>query len=67
MKYGMDELFHKWKVQGYVSYSDFRRSLPDSIVDLDQIDEIESMIKDIGVDIRMIKAKVVPINAYLIS
>ena len=56
------KLIERWKDQGYVTYSEFRKALPPEIMDEDQINDITDFVKDMGLEIRMEKAAVVDIN-----
>ena len=56
------KLIEKWKAQGYVEYAEFKAALPSDIVAQDQIDDIATMIKDMGVETRTVKAKVIDLD-----
>jgi len=57
------KLFEKWKAQGYVEYHEFKETLPSDIVHQDQIDDIATMINEMGIKIRKTKAKVIDLDS----
>ena len=48
------ELIAKGKEQGYLTYSEVNDHLPDGIVDPEQIEDIISMINDMGISVHEI-------------
>lgn len=53
------ELIKKGRVQGYVSYLDFRDSLPCDLTDEEQIEDIIQMLNDMDIEVRATKAEVI--------
>ena len=45
------QLIARGKEQGYLTYAEVNDHLPDEIVDPDQIEDIISMIKDMGIEV----------------
>lgn len=56
------KLIEKCKVQGYVTYSEFRKALPPDIIDEEQINDLSDLAREMGLEIRMQKADVLNIN-----
>ena len=50
-KTGLQKLIAKGKEQGYLTYAEVNDHLPDSIVDPEQIEDIVSMIGDMGITV----------------
>ncbi len=50
-KTGLQQLIAKGKEQGYLTYAEVNDHLPDSIVDPEQIEDIVSMIGDMGITV----------------
>jgi len=50
-KTGLQKLIAKGKEQGYLTYAEVNDHLPDSIVDPEQIEDIVSMIDDMGITV----------------
>lgn len=48
-QYSLKDLISKGKEQGYLTYAEVNDHLPDSIVDPEQIEDIISMINDMGI------------------
>ena len=56
----LKKLVEQGKSQGgYISYLDFIEYLPPDIVDQDAIDDIISMLKDMGIEVTLEKAEVI--------
>lgn len=46
-----EELIAKGKIQGYLTYAEISDQLPDEMLDTDQMEDIVSLIEDIGIDV----------------
>ncbi len=56
-------LVKKGKSQGYIDYSEFKEFMPSEIVDEEQVEDIMQMLRDMGIEIKKAKAKVLDINS----
>jgi len=56
------KIVEKAKSQGFISYLDVIKYLPPDIVEQDQIEDILSMLSDMGIEVRKDKAEVISIS-----
>jgi len=56
---GWQGIIEKWKAKGFVTYLELRQTLPPEILDQDQVDDIATMINDMGIEVRKEKAEVI--------
>ena len=55
----LKNLVAKGKSQGYISYLDLKDCLPEEITENDLKEDIVTMLKDMGIEVRMEKAEVI--------
>ncbi|MEL0243606.1 MAG: RNA polymerase sigma factor region1.1 domain-containing protein, partial [Gammaproteobacteria bacterium] len=48
---GLRELIEKGREQGYISYADINDFLPEDVSDPDQLEEVISLINELGLEV----------------